>query len=250
MPAVARARCPRVRCRRQAVRCSFRRVRRVRSFPAVLTVYGFPRSSNALKVRFLLEELSLPYGRSWCRRGAPTCRVPRAEPDRQGADARRRAARAHASRTRSCATSPVARAGTICTARHLATQRGSTSSSTASRSCSALRSSRTSGSRSATYRAAGSSRRHGDREAARETRRRRSRRRSSSFDGLVAADGTVLGHFTIADCAIAPSLYRTTHSGLDLEPYPNLQHLRDDARRATRVHRGRSGAVEDRSRAR
>jgi glutathione S-transferase len=44
---------------------------------------------------------------------------------------------------------------------------------------------------------------------------------------LVSENGTVLGRFTIADCAFAPVLYRTTHSGLDLTPYPNLQRLRE-----------------------
>jgi glutathione S-transferase len=48
-----------------------------------------------------------------------------------------------------------------------------------------------------------------------------------TFDGLIAENGTVLGRFTIADCAVAPVLYRTTHSGLDLEPYPNLLRLRE-----------------------
>jgi glutathione S-transferase len=48
-----------------------------------------------------------------------------------------------------------------------------------------------------------------------------------TFDALVSGNGTVLGRFTIADCAVAPALYRTTHSGLDLEPYPNLLRLRD-----------------------
>jgi glutathione S-transferase len=43
----------------------------------------------------------------------------------------------------------------------------------------------------------------------------------------VSDNGTVLGRFTIADCAIAPVLYRTTHSGLDLSPYPNLLRLRE-----------------------
>jgi glutathione S-transferase len=47
------------------------------------------------------------------------------------------------------------------------------------------------------------------------------------FDSLISANGTVLGRFTIADCAIAPVLYRTTHSGLDLTPYPNLLRLRE-----------------------
>ena len=34
-------------------------------------------------------------------------------------------------------------------------------------------------------------------------------------------------HFTIADCAIAPVLFRTTKSGLDLSAYPKLSRLRD-----------------------
>jgi glutathione S-transferase len=48
-----------------------------------------------------------------------------------------------------------------------------------------------------------------------------------TFDRLVSDNGTVLGRFTIADCAVAPVLYRTTHSGLDLAPYPNLLRLRE-----------------------
>jgi glutathione S-transferase len=35
------------------------------------------------------------------------------------------------------------------------------------------------------------------------------------------------GDFTIADCAIAPVLFRTTKSGLDLSAYPKLSRLRD-----------------------
>ncbi len=46
-------------------------------------------------------------------------------------------------------------------------------------------------------------------------------------ESLVADNGTVLGRFTIADCAFAPVLYRTTHSGLDLTPYPKLLELRE-----------------------
>jgi glutathione S-transferase len=44
---------------------------------------------------------------------------------------------------------------------------------------------------------------------------------------LVSDNGSVLGRFTIADCAFAPVLYRTTHSGLDLAPYPKLLRLRE-----------------------
>jgi glutathione S-transferase len=47
------------------------------------------------------------------------------------------------------------------------------------------------------------------------------------FDGLIAPNGTVFGRFTIADCAIAPVLYRTVHSGLDLTPYPNMLRMRE-----------------------
>ena len=36
-----------------------------------------------------------------------------------------------------------------------------------------------------------------------------------------------LGDFTIADCAIAPVLFRTTKSGLDLAPYPTMAALRE-----------------------
>jgi glutathione S-transferase len=46
-------------------------------------------------------------------------------------------------------------------------------------------------------------------------------------ESLVSDDGSVLGRFTIADCAFAPVLYRTTHSGLDLTPYPKLLRLRE-----------------------
>lgn len=47
------------------------------------------------------------------------------------------------------------------------------------------------------------------------------------FDALVTPDGAVLDRFTIGDCAIAPVLYRTIRSGLDLAPYPNLHGLRE-----------------------
>ena len=44
----------------------------------------------------------------------------------------------------------------------------------------------------------------------------------------VLSDGPyALGAFTIADCAIAPVLFRTTKSGLDLGPYPRMAALRD-----------------------
>ena len=47
------------------------------------------------------------------------------------------------------------------------------------------------------------------------------------LEGLVGADAVVLGRFTIADCALAPVLFRTTRTGLDLSAYPRLTALRD-----------------------
>jgi glutathione S-transferase len=48
-----------------------------------------------------------------------------------------------------------------------------------------------------------------------------------TFDGLIGSDGYWLGDFTIVDCAVAPALYRTTLTGLDLDPYPNLLRVRE-----------------------
>jgi glutathione S-transferase len=47
------------------------------------------------------------------------------------------------------------------------------------------------------------------------------------FDELVDPSGHWLGSFTIADIAAAPMLFRTTKTGMDLEPYPNLRTMRD-----------------------
>ncbi len=48
------------------------------------------------------------------------------------------------------------------------------------------------------------------------------------LERIIAADGTVIGGaLTIADCSIAPPLYRTTATGLDLSAYPKLLRLRD-----------------------
>lgn len=47
------------------------------------------------------------------------------------------------------------------------------------------------------------------------------------FERLVADNGTVLGSFTIADCAAAPVLYRTRNTGMDIAPYPKLLRLRE-----------------------
>ena len=44
----------------------------------------------------------------------------------------------------------------------------------------------------------------------------------------ILSDGDyALGDFTIADCAIAPVLFRTTKSGLDLSAYRKVSKLRD-----------------------
>jgi len=48
-----------------------------------------------------------------------------------------------------------------------------------------------------------------------------------TFDALIDPGGYALGRFTIADCAAAPVLNRTTHTGMDLSPYPNLLRWRE-----------------------
>ncbi len=47
------------------------------------------------------------------------------------------------------------------------------------------------------------------------------------LDRVVGADFTVLGRFTIADCAIAPVLHRLEPCGIDLSSRPHLRDLRD-----------------------
>ncbi len=70
------------------------------------------------------------------------------------------------------------------------------------------------------------------RGAARPRARRRGRgRRSSPPCGCstrsVSPSAAVLGRFTIADCALAPVLFRTARTGLDLTPHPTLHALRE-----------------------
>jgi glutathione S-transferase len=192
----------------------------------VLTVYGFPRSSNALKVRFLLEELALPY-----------------EQELVGPEEPRPAAY--------LAMNPIGKVPTIvdeqlvltesnAILRYLARREGRhdlygpTPGDAArideflDRLSMVLRPALFSHERVALgYRPeSGFHPEDGDLAAAREPAARIAPT-LAIFDRLVADNGTVAGSFTIADCAIAPSLYRTTHSGLDLGPYPNLQRLRE-----------------------
>jgi glutathione S-transferase len=48
------------------------------------------------------------------------------------------------------------------------------------------------------------------------------------FDGLVApGGGYALGRFTIADCAAAPALFRSIRTGLDLARHPALARWRE-----------------------
>jgi glutathione S-transferase len=47
------------------------------------------------------------------------------------------------------------------------------------------------------------------------------------FERFVAANGTVLGSFTIADCAVGPVLWRTRRLPLDFERWPKASRLRD-----------------------
>ncbi len=192
----------------------------------MLTVYGFPRSSNALKVRFLLEELSLPYRQEL---------VPPEEP--------RPAAY--------LALNPIGKVPTLVDEQLVLTESnailrflarregrhdlyGPTPGDAArideflDRVALVLRPALFSHERIALGYVHGSGfhPETGDRDAARRIAVEIAPT-LQLFDRLIAGAGTVLDHFTIADCAIAPSLYRTTHSGLDLEPYPNLHGLRD-----------------------
>jgi len=48
----------------------------------------------------------------------------------------------------------------------------------------------------------------------------------SLLDSLVSPAGAVLGRLTLADFALAPVLHRTLGSGLDLSPFPSLEALR------------------------
>jgi glutathione S-transferase len=47
------------------------------------------------------------------------------------------------------------------------------------------------------------------------------------FDGLVTDEGSALGGFTLADVAAAPVLFRTARTGLDLGRYPRLLRWRE-----------------------
>ncbi len=47
------------------------------------------------------------------------------------------------------------------------------------------------------------------------------------FERYVADDGTVLGRFTIADCAAGPVLWRTARLPLDFTRWPKLARMRD-----------------------
>lgn len=47
------------------------------------------------------------------------------------------------------------------------------------------------------------------------------------FERFIAANGTVLGSFTIADCCVAPVLWRSLRYPIDLGPYPKTALLRE-----------------------
>jgi glutathione S-transferase len=47
------------------------------------------------------------------------------------------------------------------------------------------------------------------------------------MEGLLPDEGYALGSFSIADCSLAPALYRTTNTAMDLSPYPRTRRLRD-----------------------
>lgn len=47
------------------------------------------------------------------------------------------------------------------------------------------------------------------------------------FERFVADNGTILGHFTIADCCVAPVIWRTYRLPLPMERWPKLTRVRD-----------------------
>jgi glutathione S-transferase len=192
----------------------------------VVTLYGFPRSSNALKVRFLLAELGLEYEHA---------QVPVEEPRPDAF----------------LALNPMGTVPTLvdeqlvlseshAIMRYLIRREGRpdlygpTQAEAAhidewlDRLTTVLRPAffRHESVALGYVRGSGFHPGQGDPEAARE-RAAQIAPTLRTFDALVSDNGTVLGRFTIADCAIAPVLYRTTHSGLDLSPYANLLQLRE-----------------------
>jgi glutathione S-transferase len=192
----------------------------------VITLYGFPRSSNALKVRFLLEELGLGYEHAL---------VPVEEP-RPGSF---------------LALNPIGTVPTLvdeqlvlseshAIMRYLIRREGRPDlygptqaeaghvDEWLDRLTTVLRPAffRHESVALGYVRGSGFHPEQGDPGAARE-RAEQIAPTLRTFDALVSENGTVLGRFTIADCAVAPVLYRTTHSGLDLSPYPNLLRLRE-----------------------
>lgn len=60
-----------------------------------------------------------------------------------------------------------------------------------------------------------------------EARRPRAEASLDTFERFVAGNGTVLGRFTIADCAVGPVLWRTRRLPLDFSLWPKAARLRD-----------------------
>jgi glutathione S-transferase len=63
--------------------------------------------------------------------------------------------------------------------------------------------------------------------AAARARERETAATVALLESLVAANGSVLGTFTIADCCVAPVLFRTGSTGMDMAPYPKLRRIRE-----------------------
>jgi glutathione S-transferase len=192
----------------------------------VLTLYGFPRSSNALKVRFLLEELGLPYEQEL---------VPVEDPRPASYLALNPLGKVPA-----LADDGIFLTESHAILRYLARREGRhdlygpTPGEAAhvdewlDRYAIVLRPAFFAHERVALHHEAGKGffPELGDPVAARE-RAAQIAPTLQLFDGLIAPNGTVFGRFTIADCAIAPALYRTIHSGLDLSPYPHMLRMRE-----------------------
>jgi len=51
--------------------------------------------------------------------------------------------------------------------------------------------------------------------------------RLAILERLLPEAGYAVGAFSIADCALAPALYRTRNTGMDMTPYPRITRLRE-----------------------
>jgi len=192
----------------------------------VLALYDHPISSNALKVRFLLSELGLPYERhtvpmerprpQWYLDVNPLAGIPTLDDDGFVLTESNSILRYLANREQRDDLYPAE-----------AAQRGMVDASLDRFSLTL---------RPALFRvevdALGFTPQGGFRTRDPEPEKARATEQEiaptlRTFDAIVGDSGYALGRFTIADCAAAPALFRTTKTGMDLSPYPNLERWRN-----------------------